>query len=212
MHSRVFIVDDHAIFRRGLRSLLAEEPDIDVIGESANGVDALAAAGRLDPDVMILDIRLGGLDGIQVARQLQLRHPSVRVIVLTTYEDSQYLLSAFQSGAYAYLLKNTSYDTLANAIRAVRRGQRLLAPELVHHMLEEYRQLAQQRLRHESGVSDQELEVLRLLAEGASSREIADRLFWSEITVKRKVQDIADKLNAGNRVQAVAEAVRRGLI
>ena len=200
MHSRVFIVDDHAIFRRGLRSLLAEEPDIDVIGESASGVDALAAAARLEPDVMTLDIRLGGLDGIQVARQLQLRHPTVRVIVLTTYEDSQ------------YLLKNTSYDTLANAIRAVRRGQRLLAPELVHHMLEEYRQLAQQRLRQDSGVSDQELEVLRLLAEGASSREIADRLFWSEITVKRKVQDIADKLNAGNRVQAVAEAVRRGLI
>jgi DNA-binding NarL/FixJ family response regulator len=161
---------------------------------------------------MTLDIRLGGLDGIQVARQLQLRHPTVRVIVLTTYEDSQYLLSAFQSGAYAYLLKNTSYDTLANAIRAVRRGQRLLAPELVHHMLEEYRQLAQQRLRQDSGVSDQELEVLRLLAEGASSREIADRLFWSEITVKRKIQDIADKLNASNRVQAVAEAVRRGLI
>ena len=127
MHSRVFIVDDHAIFRRGLRSLLAEEPDIDVIGESANGVDALAAAGRLDPDVMILDIRLGGLDGIQVARQLQLRHPSVRVIVLTTYEDSQYVLSAFQSGAYAYLLKNTLSLTLTEVAAFSHRPGRLVS-------------------------------------------------------------------------------------
>ena len=212
MSIRVLIVDDHAIFRRGLRSLLAEDSDIEVVGEADNGPATLSAVARLDPDVVTLDIRLGGIDGIQTARQLQQQFPRARVIFLTTYEDSQYLLGALQAGAYAYLLKNTSYDTLAGAIRSVQRGQRLLAPELVHHVLDEYRRLAQERLRQEAGLSDQELEVLRLLASGATSRDIADRLFWSEVTVKRKVQDIADKLNAGNRIQAVAEAVRRGLI
>jgi DNA-binding NarL/FixJ family response regulator len=97
-------------------------------------------------------------------------------------------------------------------VRLVQRGQRLRAPELVHHVLDEYRRLAQERLRQEAGLSEQEIEVLRLLADGATSREIADRLFWSEVTVKRKIQDIADKLHAGSRIQAVAEAVRRGLI
>jgi DNA-binding NarL/FixJ family response regulator len=212
MTIRVLIVDDHAIFRRGLRSLLAEEADIEVVGEADSGPTTLAAVARLDPDVVTLDIRLGGVDGIQTARQLQQQHPQARVMFLTTYEDSQYLLGAFQAGAYAYLLKNTSYDTLAGAIRSVQRGQRMLAPELVHHVLDEYRRLAQERLRQEVGLSEQEIEVLRLLAEGATSRDIADKLFWSEVTVKRKIQDIADKLNAGNRVQAVAEAVRRGLI
>jgi DNA-binding NarL/FixJ family response regulator len=212
MTIRVLIVDDHAIFRRGLRSLLAEEPDIEVVGEADSGPATLAAVGQLGPDVVTLDIRLGGVDGIQTARQLQQQSPGARVIFLTTYEDSQYLLGALQAGAYAYLLKNTSYDTLANAIRKVQNGQRLLAPELVHHVLDEYCRMAQERLRQEAGLSEQEIEVLRLLADGATSRDIADRLFWSEVTVKRKIQDIADKLNAGNRVQAVAEAVRRGLI
>jgi len=195
-----------------LRSLLAEEADIEVVGEADSAPATLAAVARLDPDVVTLDIRLGGVDGLQTARQLQQQFPQARVLFLTTYEDRQYLLGALQAGAYAYLLKSTSYDTLAGAIRAVQRGQRLLAPELVHHILDEYRRLAQEQLRQQAGLSEQEIEVLRLLADGATSRDIADRLFWSEVTVKRKIQDIADKLHAGNRVQAVAEAVRRGLI
>jgi two-component system, NarL family, response regulator DevR len=212
MSIQVLIVDDHAIFRRGLRSLLAEEPDIEVVGELDNGVEALAAVGRLGPEVVTLDIRLGGLDGIQVTRQLLQQHPQLRVIILTTYEDDEYLLGALQAGAHAYLLKNSSYDTLADTIRAVQRGQRLLAPELVHRVIDEYCRVSQEKLRSEIGLSEQEIEVLRLLASGATSRDIADRLFWSEVTVKRKVQDITDKLHATNRVQAVAEAVRRGII
>ncbi len=212
MTIRVLIVDDHAIFRRGLRSLLAEESDIEVVGEADSGPTTLSAVGQLDPDVVTLDIRLGGIDGIQTARQLQQHYPQVRVIFLTTYDDNQYLLGAFQAGAFAYLLKSSSYDTLANSIRSVQRGQRLLAPELVHYVLDEYRRLAQERMRLDAGLSEQEVEVLRLLSDGATSRDIADKLFWSEVTVKRKIQDITDKLHAGNRVQAVAEAMRRGLI
>jgi two-component system response regulator DevR len=209
---RVLIVDDHAIFRRGLRSLLADEDDITVIGEAESGPATLALVPQIVPDVVTLDIRLGGLDGIQTARQLAQQYPQLRIIMLTTYEDKEYLLGALQAGAHAYLLKNTSYDTLASAIRTVHAGQRLLAPELMHHVLDEYAKIARDQARQESGLTDQELDVLRLLAAGTSTREIADQLFWSEITVKRKVQDLVDKLQASNRVQAVAEAVRRGLI
>lgn len=212
MTIRVLIVDDHAIFRRGLRSLLAEERDIEVVGEADSGPAALTMAGHLGPDIVTLDVRLSGIDGIQATRQLLQRFPAIRVIILTTYEDDQYLLGALQAGAHAYLLKNTSYEGLANTIRAVQQGQRLLAPELVHRVLEEYCRMVQEQLLREVGLSEQEIEVLRLLAEGATSRDIADRMFWSEITVKRKVQDITEKLEATNRVQAVAEAVRRGLI
>lgn len=212
MTIRVLIVDDHAIFRFGLRSLLADEPDISVVGEADSYSATLAAVAQLNPDIVILDVRLGGVDGIHTARQLQQQHPQVRVMFLTTYEDSQYLIGALQAGAYAYLLKSSSYDSLASMIRSVQRGQRMLAPELVHHVLDEFHRMAKERLRQEAGLSDQEIEVLRLLADGATSRDIADRLFWSEVTVKRKIQDIADKLNVANRMQAVAEAVRRGLI
>ena len=212
MSIRVLIVDDHAIFRRGLRSLLAEEPDIAVVGEADSAPATLAAAAQLLPDVITLDIRLGGMDGIQTARQLAQQLPAARLIMLTTYEDSEYLLEAIQAGAHAYLLKNSSYDTLANAIRAVHGGQRLLAPELVHHVLDDYYRLAREHIRNQSGLAAPEIEVLRLLADGATSQAIAERLHWSEITVKRRIQDTVEKLNASNRVQAVAEAVRRGLI
>lgn len=212
MPIRVLIADDHAIFRRGLRSLLAEEHDIRVIEEAESAAAAMAAIERLGPDVVTLDIRLGASDGIQTARSISQRFPDVRVVMLTTYDDREYLLGALQAGAYAYVLKNSSYDTLAQTIRRVAAGQRLLSPDLVHHVLEEYYRVVHEQIRHDSGLSSAEIEVLRLLAAGMSTQVIAERLFWSEITVKRKIQDIVDKLDASNRVQAVAEAVRRGLI
>jgi DNA-binding NarL/FixJ family response regulator len=212
MPIRVLIIDDHTIFRRGLRSILADEADITIVAEADSGPAAIALVAEHAPDVVTLDIRLGGTDGIQIARQLAQRYPEMRIIILTTYEDPQYLLGALQAGAWAYLLKNTSYETLADVIRTVQEGQRLLAPELIHHVLDDYQRLVQHQIRHTSGLSEQDLEILRLLAEGASSREVADRLYWSEITAKRKIQDIVEKLAATNRVHAVAEAMRRGLI
>jgi DNA-binding NarL/FixJ family response regulator len=212
MTIRVLIVDDHAIFRRGLRSLLAEEADIEVVGEADSGPTTLAAVARLDPDVVTLDIRLGGVDGIQTARQLQQQHPQARVMFLTTYEDSQYLLGAFQAGAYAYLLKNTSYDTLAGAIRSVQRGQRMLAPELVHHVLDEYRRLAQERLRQEVGLSEQEIEVLRLLADGKSVKEIAFLRGRAQSTIYQHIVNIGEQLGVSGQNEIIAFAVRHGLV
>jgi DNA-binding NarL/FixJ family response regulator len=209
---RVLIVDDHTIFRRGLRSILADEPDIVIVGEAEHGPGAMAAAAQLAPDVITLDIRLGGTDGIQITRQLAQRHPSVKTIILTTHEDRPYLLGALHAGAWAYLLKSTSYETLADVIRAVHGGRRLLAPELMHHVLDDYQRLVQDSIRHTSGLSEQDVTILHMLAEGAGSREVAEQLFWSEVTAKRKIQDIVEKLAATNRVHAVAEALRRGII
>lgn len=212
MPIRVLLVDDHAIFRRGLRSLLADEKDIAVHGEADGGLAALSAVAKDPPDVVTLDIRLGGIDGIQVTHRLTRSHPKVRTIILSTYEDRQYLLGALQAGAYAYLLKSTSFDILPRAIRAVHSGQRLLAPELVTHVLEDYRRISQQHIIRECGLSEQEIEILRLLAAGERSQTISRRLSLSEITVKRKIKEISEKLNAKNRTQAVAESIRRGLV
>jgi DNA-binding NarL/FixJ family response regulator len=212
MPIRVLLVDDHAIFRRGLRSLLAEEKDIAVVGEADGGAAALAAVAKETPDVVTLDIRLGDIDGIQIAHRLSRSYPSVRTIILSTYEDRQYLLGALQAGAYAYLLKSNSFDILPRAIRAVHSGKRLLAPELVPHVLEDYQRLSKLQVIQECGLSSQEVEVLRSLASGDGSRVIAQQLRLSEITVKRKVKEIAEKLNAKNRTQAVAEAIRRGIV
>lgn len=136
----------------------------------------------------------------------------MRTIILSTYEDRQYLLGALQAGAYAYLLKGSSFDILPRAIRTVHSGQRLLAPELIPHVLEDYQRISKIRAVLECGLSPQEIEVLRGLANGEGTRSIAKQLSLSEITVKRKVKDITEKLNVKNRTHAVAEAIKRGIV
>lgn len=209
---KVVIVDDHAIFRRGVKSLLSDEPDIAVVGEAGNAAEALDTIGRTRPDVASLDIRLGGMDGIQLARLIGAKYPAVKIIILSTYEERQYLVGALDAEVSAYLLKTTSYETLAQAIRTVHAGERMLSPELVPKMMEDYQRMAVQQMQRDSGLSAQEIRVLRLLAKGETSQTIATHLSVSEITVKRRVQEIVEKLHATNRVQAVAEAFRRGLI
>lgn len=210
---RVVIVDDHAIFRRGVKSLLGDEPGITIVGEAGNAAEALSVIGRTRPDVVTLDIRLGGgQDGIQLARQVAAKHPAIRIVILSTYEDRQYLISALDAEVSAYLLKTTSYETLAETIRKVHAGERMLSPELVPKIMEDYQRMAAQQMQQDSGLSAQEIRVLRLLAKGNTSQSIAAHLAVSEITVKRRIQEIVEKLHATNRVQAVAEAFRRGLI
>ena len=209
---RVFLVDDHPVVREGIRSLLSNFPDIQVVGEADNsfGVASQVAASR--PDVLLLDIRLGNASGIEVARQLRRDQPSVRIIILTTYDDAEYLQQALAADVHGYLLKSASHEQLAEAIRAVQRGERLLSPPLVSKVVEQFGQMARTRSREASGLSEQELQVLREIANGATNREIAERLFWSEVTVKRKIQDIIEKLGVANRAQAIAEAIRHGWI
>lgn len=212
MTIRVMIVDDHQIFRRGVKSLLDDENDIEVVGEAGGAQDALALAEKLKPDVATVDIRLGGMDGIQLVRALKASATPPRCMILSTYEDRQYLVGALEAEADAYLLKSNSYETLPDAIRQVHGGKSMLSQELIGVMMDEYKKVASQQIQRESGLTPQEVRVLRLLATGGRSLDIANELALTEITVKRKVQEITTKLGAANRVQAVAEAIRRGVI
>jgi DNA-binding NarL/FixJ family response regulator len=183
-----------------------------VVGEADNSFVVPAQVEATQPDVLLLDIRLGNTDGIEVARQLRRDQPSVKIIILTTYDATEYLTQALAADVHGYLLKSASHEQLAEAIRAVHRGERLLSSPLLGQVLEEFGRLARDKAHQESGLSDQELQVLREIAGGATNREIAERLFWSEATVKRKIQDLIEKLGVANRAQAVAEAIRHGWI
>ncbi|RMF48574.1 MAG: DNA-binding response regulator [Anaerolineae bacterium] len=209
---RVLIADDHPIVRQGIRSLLEQFSDIEIAGEAASGPATLHQVAALEPDVVLLDVRLAGSNGIEIARQLRRNHPQSRIVILTTYDDDEYLFGALQVGAQAYLLKDTSLDVLPAAIRAVHSGERLLSPLLIDKVLRQFQSLATEELRRESGLSEEELHILALLADGATNREIADQLGYSEAAIKKKVQTVIEKMQAANRTQAVANAIRRGLI
>lgn len=209
---RVILVDDHPVVRQGLRSILANHHDIVVVGEADGGMGLFSSLAHTDADVVLMDIRMPGPNGIEITQRLKREWPQLKVIILTTYEDDDYLFNALRVGADGYLLKSASHDVLANAIRQVARGERLLSPALISKLMREFEDLAKEKARAESGLTAQEQQVLQLIAEGATSKEIAEKMFWSEVTVKRKVQDILEKLNVATRAQAVAEATRRGLI
>jgi DNA-binding NarL/FixJ family response regulator len=209
---RVLIVDDHPIVRQGVRSLLDAFTDIEVVGEADGPASALSQVAKLHPDVVLLDVRLGEANGIEVARQMRRYHPDSRVIILTTYDDDEYLFGALQVGAHAYLLKDVALDELPAAIRAVHSGQRLLSPLLVDRVLKQFQTIASEKLRRDAGLTAEEVHILSLMADGATNRDIAEALHFSEVTIKKKVQEILDKLGAANRTQAVAAAIRRGLI
>ena len=209
---RVFIVDDHPIVRQGVRSVLANHADIDVVGEADGAASLFASLASVNPDVVLLDVRMPGQNGIEITQRLKREFPDIKVILLSTYDDEEFLFGALRAGAEGYLLKSASNEVLASSIRQVGRGERLLSPSLVSKVMREFQDLAKEKTRADSGLSDQELQVLRMIANGSTNKEIAEMLFWSEVTVKRKVQDILEKMGVANRAQAVAEASKRGLL
>jgi len=212
MSIRVLLADDHAIFRRGVRSLLAEYSDIEIVGEAENSPATLRQVAEHQPDVVLLDVQMEGASGIDVARALRQNHPDVGIIILTTFDNDEYLFGAIQAGAHAYVLKDIALQTLPETIRSVQRGERLISPQLIGRVLQQFQDLASERVRQETGLSPEELDMLRMAADGATNQEIAKRFFWSEVTVKKRMQEISEKLEATNRTQAVAIAIRRGLI
>lgn|SRR5512143_2943974 len=209
---RVLIVDDHPVVRRGVRSLLTGYLDIDVVGEAENAAEVLPLLASHPTDVILLDIQMKGLTGIEVARRVRQAQPAVKIIILTTYDDEGYLQEALEIGVHGFLLKSMSHENLPDSIRAVMRGERLLSPPLVSTVVGKYEQLAREQARREAGLTPEELQILAAIAEGASNHDIAERFFWSEATIKRKLQDVLDKMGAATRSQAVAEAIRRGWI
>lgn len=209
---RVLIVDDHPMIRHGLRGLLSAYPDIEVVGEAEDGATALEAAERLAPAVILLDVQLSGPNGVELANQLYQKAPEAKIIILTAFDNDEYLVGALRAGAYAYLLKNSSNKMVVETIRLVHEGKHLISPSLIDPMLRQFQTMARAHTRRESQLSDEELQAMRMIANGATNEEIARDMFWSERTLQRKVEEIIAKLGARNRSQAVAEAIRKGLI
>jgi DNA-binding NarL/FixJ family response regulator len=209
---RVLIVDDHPIVRHGLGNLLAGHPDLEVVGSAENGAEALLHLGREETDVILLDVKMEGQSGIEVARRIRQSYPEVKIIILTTYDDESYVHQALEAGVHGYLLKSVSHRTLPDAIRAVFSGEKLLSPELVSDVVTKYQELAREQARQAVGLTATDLKLLQAISEGASNKQMAERFYLSEATVKRRVQEILEKLGAGNRAQAIAEAVRQGWI
>ncbi|WP_455388174.1 response regulator [Petrachloros mirabilis] len=209
---RVVIVDDHPMVRRGLRSLLSMHSDIAVVADFDNGASALESVSTLLPDIVLLDIKLPGMDGVALAKRLGEMAPNAKIIHLTAYEDDEYLQSSFRAGAYAYLLKTTSDDTVVDTVRRVHAGERLLSPELINRVLVQFQSLAESQILHNVGLDERDVQVLKLMAQGATNERIAQTLYWSGRTVKRRIEDICERLGTHNRTQAVAEAIKRGLI
>lgn len=209
---RVLIVDDHPVLRRGLRHLLSAYEDIEVVGEAGDGAAAVQAVTALSPDVILLDVQLPGPDGAEVAYQLRRRAPEAKIIILTAFDDDEHVSDALRAGVHAYLLKNTSDETVVDAIRQVHQGVRLLSPTLMDTVLGQFETLAQTHARQQSGLSEEELAMLGLIAQGATTKEIGAHMHWSERTVKRKVEEVINRLGAKNRAEAVAQAIKSGWI
>ncbi len=209
---RLLVADDHAIVRQGILSLLSSYEDIEVVGESESAAAALSDVERLRPDVVLLDIRMPGPTGIDVAQRLRRSHPETKVLILTAHDDDEYLMDALRAGVHGYLLKNTAHEVLASAVRAVHAGQKLLTSEQVNKVLEQFEVLAWKQAREESELTGMELKILERLASGDTYDTMCEHLYLSEPTIKRKVQGILTKMGVHSRTQAVAEAIRRGLI
>jgi DNA-binding NarL/FixJ family response regulator len=216
---RVLVVDDQALVRAGFTMILDSEEDIEVVGEAANGRDALAAARKLSPDVILMDIRMPGMDGITATRELMEANApdgaGPRVIILTTFDLDDYIYDAIRAGASGFLLKDASADELADAVRVVASGDALLSPSITRKLLEQFVKTPSTTSRTLSAIdqlTEREEEVLRHLARGRSNAEIAEALFVSETTVKTHVSHILTKLDLRDRVQAVVAAYESGLV
>jgi len=211
MSVRVLLVDDEQLVRTGLRMILGSEPGLEVAGEAADGEEALAAVSALDPDVVLLDLRMPVLDGISATRELVARGVRARVLVLTTFDTDRNVVEALHAGAIGFLLKDAPADQLVAAIRAAATGDAVLAPTVARRVAEE---LARRRTPEGIGrldvLTERERDVLGRMAEGLSNAEIAQRLFISEGTVKTHVARILQKLGVRDRLQAVVLAYRAG--
>lgn len=213
---RILIVDDQRLMREGLRMLLEMEEGFEVIGEAADGQAALDAYAKLAPDIVLMDIRMPGMDGVEATRRLLQHDPSARVIILTTFDDDQYVFEGLRAGALGYLLKDLSGDELAHAIRTVAHGGALIEPSIARKVFAEFARLAPAARGVNEGLpeplSKREIEVLKLIAAGLSNREIAQRLFLAEGTVKNYVTSVLGKIGAHDRTQAALRGRELGLI
>jgi DNA-binding NarL/FixJ family response regulator len=218
---RVLLADDQDIIRTGLTIILNHQADIDVVGQAADGVEAIDLAKQLQPDVILMDIKMPHLNGIQATRQIIAALPRTQIIILTTYDTDDWVFDGIRAGAVGYLLKDTSGDHLAEAVRGALRGESQLDPTVARKVLREFQHVTSAQRAATTPASaeepltkltDREEEILKLLAAGLSNREIAQQLALSEGTVKNHISAILAKLHANDRTQAVLTALKRGLV
>lgn len=218
---RVLLVDDQTLIRQGIQILLDLEPDMQVVGLAGNGREAIAAVEQLQPDVVLMDVRMPEMDGVVATGILTQRFPQVAVIILTTFDDDEYIFEGLKAGARGYLLKDISSEEMVAAVRTVAAGQALIQPSIARKVFAEFSRLA----THTTGATDpgdqetsaislteRELEVLRAIGTGSSNREIAEMLIITEGTVKNHVSNILGKLEVRDRTQAVLKAQELGLL
>lgn len=217
----LLLADDQSLFREGLRTLLSVQPDLEVVGEAANGEEALALAASQHPQVVLMDVQMPVLDGVAATRRLHADQPACRVILLTTFDDDEYVFEGLRAGAVGYLLKDAPSARLVEAIRAAARGESFLQPSVAAKVVAEFARLAgqapaaspdQRAAGLAEPLTERELEILRLAADGASNKEIAAQLFLAEGTVKNHVTNILGKLGTTGRLQAVNRARELGLL
>ena len=203
---RILLVDDHQVVREGLRRMLELEPDFEIVGDAGTAKDALDQVETLSPEVILMDIKMPGIDGIELTRQIKKKSPATNVVMLTLYDE--YLSQAIEAGAKGYLVKDITREDLLKAIRAVHEGRSPISLSLTHDQLAKLTTPDSPQTK----LSDRESTILRLIADGVTTEGIAHQLFLSEASVKRSVRFIFDKLEVHNRSEAVAEAYKRGLI
>jgi DNA-binding NarL/FixJ family response regulator len=217
MAIRVLLVDDQELFREGLETLLSVHNDIQVVGQACNGREAVEVATQVRPDLILMDVRMPVLDGVRATRLLQETLPECRVIVLTTFDDDEYIFDALRAGAAGYLLKDVASARLVEAIRATARGESILEPSVAAKVIAEFTRVSSmvptaQMEQLAEPLSERELEILALIARGASNKEIAAQLFIAEGTVKNHVTHILGKLGVRDRTQAALKARELGLV
>lgn len=213
---RVLIVDDQRLMRDGLRILIELETDLDVAGEAADGLEAVSAYRDLDPDIVLMDIQMPNLNGVEATRRIKADWPEANILILTTFDDDEYIFEGLRAGASGYLLKDVSGKELASAIRAVAEGGTLIAPSVARKVVSEFARLKPASPETAESLpeplSEREIEILKVLAQGHTNKEIADHLHLAEGTVKNYVTSILQKIGARDRTQAALRARELGLL
>jgi DNA-binding NarL/FixJ family response regulator len=215
---RLVLADDHAVVRSGTRELLEQQPDLKIVGEASDGEEAVRLAQELQPDVVVMDVRMPRMSGVEATRRIKTECPGVRVLVLTAHDDDEYVFALLQAGANGYLLKTAEIEELVRAIRTVAAGQSALAPEVTGKVVAQFtsgKNLPDMLADHQNnydGLTERELSILRLVGKGMSNKQIGKNLYISDRTVQAHLSNIFSKLDVNSRTEAVMYAVRKGWI